>query len=124
MRIILVDDSEIVRQRIRESLISLNDVQIVAEAKNGVEAVSVITDNKADLVILDIRMPEMNGFEVLKKIRADKNGTKICIFTNYPYIQYKERCMAAGADYFFDKNQDFEEIKKLILKLQAEKIKP
>jgi DNA-binding NarL/FixJ family response regulator len=106
MRIVIVDDSEILRDRLKIALDTIKDVEIVGEAQNGLEALQVIKDYNPDFLILDIRMPEMNGITVLKKIREQGLKTKVCVFTNYPYLQYKEKCLAEGADYFIDKNED------------------
>jgi len=59
-------------------------------------------------------MPEVNGIEVLKKIRELKMEVKVCILTNYPYPQYKKRCFEAGADYFLSKTEDFERIEIIV----------
>ena len=93
----------------------------MGEAENGTEALKLIREKDPDMAILDIRMPDMNGIEVLKKIRETGPRPMICILTNYPYKQYKERCMVEGADYFFDKNQDIEKLIDLIASLAPEK---
>src|SRR5450759_3233503 len=100
MKVILADDSSLFRDRIKDLLKNLGNVEIVGEAVNGLEALKLIEDKKPDLVILDIRMPEMTGIEVLRKIREKGIVVKICMLTSYPYKQYKERCLAEGADYF------------------------
>jgi two-component system response regulator YesN len=120
MKIIIVDDSDMLRERIKESLKDINKVEIVGEAKNGIEAIKIIKEKNPDFVLMDIRMPELNGIEVLKQMKKTGSKSKVCIFTNYPYSQYKEKCMAEGADYFFDKNNDFQEIKNLIAQFANE----
>ncbi|MCX6253831.1 MAG: response regulator transcription factor [Bacteroidia bacterium] len=114
MKIVIADDSSLLRERIKNLLNNINNVSVVGEALNGVEALQIIREKEPDLVILDIRMPEMNGIEVLKKIRKLKMKVKVCILTNYPYPQYKKRCFEAGADYFLSKTEDFEKINILI----------
>jgi len=114
MKVILADDSSLFRDRIKDLLKNLGNVEIVGEAVNGLEALKLIEDKKPDLVILDIRMPEMNGIEVLRKIREKGIRVKICMLTNYPYKQYRERCLAEGSDYFFDKNLDIKQILDVI----------
>jgi DNA-binding NarL/FixJ family response regulator len=104
----------LLRERIKSLLNGLKEKLVIYEAENGVEALRLIEDKKPDLAILDIRMPEMNGIEVLKKIRELKMKTRVCILTNYPYPQYKKRCFEAGADYFISKTEDFEDIKIVI----------
>lgn len=117
MKILIVDDSALLRERLRESLLLINDLEIVGEATNGMEALQIIDDTNPDFIILDIRMPDMNGFAVLDKLKKQGNKSLICVFTNYRYQQYKQKCKEAGADYFFDKNQDFNEVIKLVTRL-------
>jgi YesN/AraC family two-component response regulator len=122
MKILIADDSSLLRDRIKSLLNSLNNDPEVYEAENGVDALHLIREKKPDLVILDIRMPEMNGIEVLKKIRELKMKTKVCILTNYPYPQYKKRCFEAGADYFLRKTEDFEEIEIIVSDMLRDKL--
>ena len=114
MKILIADDSPLLRERLKGLLKNFDSVSVVMEAENGAEALQLIREMDPDIAILDIRMPEMNGIEVLKKIREGGSRPKIIILTNYPYKQYRERCMAEGADYFFDKNQDIAELTEVI----------
>ena len=70
MRAVIVDDEPLARQMIREYLADFPDVKIVGECKNGRQAVRTINDEKPDLVFLDIRMPGMDGFEVLEHLKS------------------------------------------------------
>jgi DNA-binding NarL/FixJ family response regulator len=108
MTIIIADDSPILRNRLIGLLGSCVNVEIIGEADNGAEAVRIILEKKPDLAIIDVRMPEMNGIEVLMKLKQMKSKTRICVLTNHPYRQYRERCIAEGALYFFDKNHDIQ----------------
>jgi DNA-binding NarL/FixJ family response regulator len=117
MKIVIADDSALWRDRIKSLLIDINEVFVLSEAKNGADALQIIREKEPDLAILDIRMPEMNGIEVLKKIRELKMNVKIIMLTSYPYPQYKKRCLEAGADYFLSKTEDFEDIKILVTDL-------
>ena len=117
MKIVIADDSSLMRDRIKNLLNDINNVSVVGEAENGIDALQLIRDTEPDMVILDIRMPGMNGIEVLKKIRELKMKTQVCILTNYPYKQYKDRCLAEGASYFFDKNQSIDELIEVVSKL-------
>jgi DNA-binding NarL/FixJ family response regulator len=124
MKIIIADDSSLLRDRIKSLLNGLKEKLVIYEAENGVEALKLIKDKKPDLAILDIRMPEMNGIEVLKKIRELKMKTKVCILTSYPYPQYRKRCHEAGADYFLSKTDDFEDIKIVFATMIGEPVTP
>jgi YesN/AraC family two-component response regulator len=123
MKIVIADDSSLVRDRIRALLNSINNVSIVGEAENGADALKIIMEKEPDLAILDIRMPEMNGIELLKIIRELKMNVKIIILTNYPYSQYRKRCIEAGADYFLIKTEDFEEIEIIVNGILRYKLK-
>ncbi len=120
MKIVIADDSSLLRDRIKSLLNGLKEKLVIYEAENGVEALKLIKDKKPDLAILDIRMPEMNGIEVLKKISELDLKLTVCMLTSYPYKQYRERCIAAGASYFFDKNQSMDELKTVVFTLANE----
>ena len=62
-------------------------------------------------------MPGLNGIDVLKDLRAKKLSCRVIILTNYPYPQYRKKCEELGADYFFDKVTEIEEIPKVIEEL-------
>ena len=110
MRVVIADDSYLWRDRIKSMLNDINEVFVVGEVGNGVDALQLIREKEPDLAILDIRMPEINGMEVLKKIKELKMKTKVCMLTNYTYPQYRKKCLEAGADYFLSKPEDFEKI--------------
>ena len=76
MKIVIADDSSLWRDRIKSLLIEINEVFVVSEAENGTDALQIIMEKEPDLAILDIRMPEMNGIELLKKIRELKMKLK------------------------------------------------
>lgn len=118
MRVIIADDSEIVRSRLVEMLKEIKGIDVVAEAKDSREAIEVIMTHHPDLVIMDIRMPGNDGIVAIETIRKTKrNKPKIIVFTNYPYLQYRKKCMDAGADFFFYKALEFEKLVELIKEL-------
>jgi Response regulator containing a CheY-like receiver domain and an HTH DNA-binding domain len=120
MKVIIADDSRLMRERIREAISIFSGVEIVSETENGLQTLEELKKHNPNLAIIDIRMPDMNGIEVLKKIRELKMKVKVCILTNYPYPQYRKRCFEAGADYFLSKTEDFEDIKIVIADMLRE----
>ena len=110
MRVFLVDDSAVVRERLRAMLSELAEIEIIGEAQNPPEATSSIEKLKPDAVILDIRMPGGSGIDVLQDIKKDNQAPMVIVLTNYPYPQYRRKCMDAGADFFFDKSNEFDKI--------------
>lgn len=83
MRVIVVDDEELARALLRELLAAHEDVEIVAECGNGFEAVKAVTDKKPDLLLLDIQMPKLDGFDVLELI-----GTDVPVIFTTAFDQY------------------------------------
>jgi DNA-binding NarL/FixJ family response regulator len=121
MRVLIVDDSKIVCNRLQQMLINIADVEIVGQAHNAEDAIASISELKPDVVILDIRLLGKSGIDVLKDIRAKKLPIRVIMLTNYPYPQYRKKCESLGADYFFDKVAEIEEIPKVIEKLAKNK---
>ena len=117
MRVLIVDDSKIVCERQQHMLMHIADVEIVGQAHNAPDAIQSISDAKPDVVILDIRLPGKSGIEVLKDIRDKKLPIRVIMLTNYPYPQYRKKCEELGADYFFDKVTEIENIPNLIEEL-------
>lgn len=117
MRLFIVDDSEILRSHLVSMLSEFKEIEIVGQAQYAREAVKCIRKLNPDVVILDIRLPDGNGIDVLEKIRKDNVTPKIIIFTNYPYVQYQKRCLDAGADFFFYKATEFEKLIRVLNQL-------
>ena len=117
MKVLIVDDSKAVCNGLQQMLTAIPGVKISGQAHNGKDAITSITELKPDVVILDIRLPDLSGIDVLIDIRAKKTSTKVIILTNYPYPQYRKKCKELGADYFFDKVTEIDEIYNVIKEL-------
>jgi len=120
MKVFIVDDSALVRERIIAMISEHPGIEITGQAKNAQEGINSIRKLKPDAVILDIRMPGGNGIEVLKNIKKNSCSPTIIILTNYPYPQYRKKCIEAGADFFFDKSTEFHKIIEVLKKLIQE----
>ncbi len=114
MKVLIVDDSAIVQERLMTILTELEGIEIIGQAENGIEALKFIKQKKPHTVILDIRMPGGNGIDVLQDIKQIDPNIKVIMFTNYPYSQYRTKCMKSGADYFLDKSAEFNKIPEII----------
>ncbi len=110
LKVLIADDSDVLRARLINLLSDNPSLGIIGEARDGIGAIVLIEKYRPDVVILDIRMPRENGFDVLKQIKEHKPAPIVIMLTNYPYKQYRERCQRDGADYFFDKATEFEKI--------------
>jgi DNA-binding NarL/FixJ family response regulator len=114
MRILIADDSAVVRERLIEMLSDLKGVEIIGQAADGLEALNSIRKLKPDAVILDIQMPNGSGIDVLQRIKKKRRRPILIILTNYGDSAYRTKCMDAGADFFFDKSTQFDEVMKVL----------
>jgi DNA-binding NarL/FixJ family response regulator len=121
MKVFIADDSAMFRERLKELLSEVTGIEIIDEAGDGTEAIRGIQELKPDLVILDIRMPGGNGIDTLKNIKKMKQAPVVIMITNYPYPQYRKKCMELGADYFFKKSTEFEKVIEVIEQLAQNK---
>jgi len=117
MRVFIADDSAAVRERLVEMISELPGIEIVGQAKGGIEATNAIMKLKPDVVILDIRMPGGNGIDVLLNVKKERSSPVVIMLTSYPYPQYREKCMDAGADFFFNKAAEFNKVTEVLEQL-------
>jgi len=121
LKVFIADDSRIMRERLIGMLNEFNEIDIIGEAHDGLGAIEGIRTLEPDLLILDIRMPKGNGMDVLKSIQNQNLPLTVAVFTNFPTPQYQKKCMALGADYFFDKSEDFEKLIEVLKGLATKK---
>jgi DNA-binding NarL/FixJ family response regulator len=121
MKVFFVDDSVIVVERLKNLLTEIEGIEAVGHAVNEKDAVDLILKTKPDLVILDIRLRSGNGIEVLARIKKEHPPPVVIMLTNYPYPQYRKRCMELGADYFFDKVTEIEKVIEVVKRLVKNK---
>jgi len=114
MKVFIADDSAAVVERLITMLSELPQVEIIGQAQDALEAIKAIRQLNPDVVILDIRMPGGNGIDVLKDIKSNKPAPVVIMLTNYPYPQYRRKCKALGADFFFDKSTEFEKVTEVL----------
>jgi len=110
MKVLVADDSELFRKHLVSDISTIHGVEIVGQAENGIVASELIGTLKPDVVILDIRMPGGNGIDVLQSIEKHSGIPVVIMLTNYPYPQYRKKCIESGADFFFDKSAEFEKV--------------
>ena len=113
IKVFIVDDSPIVREHLVTMFEELAGFKIVGLAGSVTEAISTIGELQPDVVILDLRMPDGSGLDVLHKIKQDGLESMVIILTNYTFAGYRQKCLDAGAAYFLDKSTEFDQIPKL-----------
>lgn len=114
LKVLIVEDSEIIQQRLLDRLAPFTGLEVIGLVEHATEAEECIRTLKPDVVILDIRLRSGNGIDVLERIKEDSVRPIIIVITNFSHPQYREKCLEAGADFFFDKSSEFEKITKVI----------
>jgi len=118
MKVFIVDDSVVLRERVVEMLSEIPEIEIIGHAQNVPDALSALKKVNPDVVLLDIRIPGGSGMDVLQEIKKEKGAPMVIMLTNYPYPQYRKKCLGLGADYFFDKSTEFEKVTELFKRLR------
>lgn len=116
-KLLLADDFEVVRRGLR-NLLGVNEAwEICGEAENGREAVDKVAELSPDVVLLDVTMPVMNGFQAATEIRRRSPRTKIVIFTMHESPRIADEAKRAGADAYLTKSASLELIENTLANL-------
>ena len=112
VRVVLADDQELIRVGLRALLDNEPDMDLVGEAADGEEALRVVRDKHPDVVIMDIRMPVLDGLEASRRIAADAQlaSVRVLILTTFEIDEYVFEALRAGASGFLLKDADTAEI--------------
>jgi len=119
IRILIVDDHQLVREGIRANVNPAEDMSVVAEAGDGVEALARIKKLLPDIVLLDLRMPQMDGLEMMAHLKAAAFPTKVIIMTTFETEVDIFRSVEAGARGYLPKDSSPEEIVDAIRQVNA-----
>ena len=103
LRVVVVDDQALMRTGFRMILES-GDMDVVGEAANGIEAVEVVAAAKPDVVLMDIRMPELDGVEATRRITESDSTARVLILTTFDLDEYVYSALRAGAAGFLLKD--------------------
>ena len=108
IRVLLADDQGLVRAGFRALLDDAGDIEVVGEAGDGAEAVDLARSTRPDVVLMDIRMPVLDGLEATRRIVADEllAGVRVLVLTTFELDEYVFDALAAGASGFLLKNTD------------------
>ncbi len=114
IRVVLADDHAVVRKGIREFLEDEDDIEVVAEAENGAQAVALAETHHPDVLVLDIQMPEMTGIEAARHIKAADPHTNILVLTAYDDDPYIFAMLQTGASGYVLKNAPSSELVRAV----------
>src|SRR3954467_239269 len=110
IRVLVVDDQAMVRAGFRLLLADEPDIEVVAEASNGLEAITEAARSQPHVVLMDIRMPELDGLEATRRILATDPATRILILTTFDLDEYVFEALRAGASGFVLKDDSPEQL--------------
>jgi DNA-binding NarL/FixJ family response regulator len=114
VRVVLADDHAVVRKGIREFLEEAGDIEVVAEAVSGTEAVALTLQHRPEVVVLDIQMPELSGVEAARQIKAQAPEVGVLVLTAYDDDPYIFAMLQAGASGYVLKNAPSEELVRAV----------
>lgn len=104
IRVLIADDQMMVREGFSVLLNAMPDIEVVGEAVNGREAVDRVRELAPDVVLMDIRMPELNGIEATREIVAADAAAKVLVLTTFDLDEYVYQALRAGASGFLLKD--------------------
>lgn len=119
IKVLLADDHSIVREGLRRIVEESDDIEVVAEASDGKEAIHQIRKSRPDVAVIDISMPEIDGLEVLQQLQPEYPELPILILTMHEEQQYAVRAIEAGARGYITKKSAPEQLVKAIRKVHA-----
>ena len=117
IRVIVVDDDAIVRETLSSILDSEPDIDVIATADNGAEAVALVHERTVDVALMDIQMPVLDGVEATSRIRKTSERTRVLLLTTFDEDTFLDGGIAAGASGFLLKTTHSSEIAGVILSL-------
>jgi two-component system, NarL family, invasion response regulator UvrY len=103
INVLVVDDHTLIRKGMRQILDDTSDMRVTGEAETGIQALKMVRDNKYDMVLLDITLPDRHGMDVLRQLRTEFPTLPILILSMHPEDQYAMRSIRAGAAGYLNK---------------------
>jgi DNA-binding NarL/FixJ family response regulator len=117
LRVLLVEDSRVLAERLRESLDTLDNVEVVGLVADESAAVAAVLDHRPDVIILDLQLKEGTGFGVMQ--RLGETRPVIIVFTNYMLPEYQRIASSLGVQHFLNKSMDYERLPQLLQEIGA-----
>ena len=114
IRIMITDDHSMIREGLKNLLELEGDIEVVAEAENGIECLDKLDDVNPDVLLLDINMPKMNGLEVLQNLKERKSKVKVLVLTVHNETEYLMKAVDIGINGYVLKDSESSELKKAI----------
>ncbi|ANH92611.1 MULTISPECIES: response regulator transcription factor [unclassified Streptomyces] len=114
IRVLIADDQQMVRQGFTVLLNTQPDIEVVGQAVDGLDAVAQVAESAPDVVLMDIRMPELNGIEATRRVTAATPGTKVLVLTTFDLDEYVYEALCAGASGFLLKDASADQLAEAV----------
>jgi DNA-binding response OmpR family regulator len=111
---LLVEDSVLTAEQLRELMRSVSVTVDITTVVTEKDALNAIAESQPDLIVLDLKLRQGSGFNVLRQVATMKSKPATVVLTNYALPKYRELALLTGADYFLDKARDFKELPGII----------
>lgn len=117
LTVLSVDDSEVIYANLNYLLNDINGLKWIAHAFTIEDAIEIINKNKPDVVLLDIKIKDRNGFELLEYLKQNFNEITTIMLSNFTTKPYIKKSFELGAKYFLDKSQEFEKLNQIFIEI-------
>jgi DNA-binding NarL/FixJ family response regulator len=117
IKVFLVEDSRVIRLRLKRMCAEVQQIKVIGEAQYGQSAIDAIRAEKPDVVIMSIHLELGNGLDVLHKMKKAMPATKLLALTHIQYPEYRQQCLEAGANFFFDLSTQFDQMVPVLKQL-------
>jgi DNA-binding NarL/FixJ family response regulator len=112
LKALLVEDSPDVVEFLTQSFQTVTGLEVTGIAETAAEAIAAFDAQQPDVVILDLSLRTGSGLDVMRRIKQTPSACRVLVFTGHDGELYRERCMRAGADFFFSKNSQHKDLIK------------
>jgi DNA-binding NarL/FixJ family response regulator len=124
IRVLLVEDSQHVRRRVRSLIEEGGPVKIVGEAATTTHARKLFLEHRPEVVVLDLQLEDGTSYAVLREIKQTHPACVVIVLTNFAIPECRESCRALGANFFFDKAKEFEQVPEVLGEMRRAKRGP
>ncbi|MGW0081932.1 response regulator [Streptomyces sp. NPDC003393] len=114
IRVLIADDQQMVRQGFTVLLNTQPDIEVVGQAVHGLDAVAQVAELAPDVVLMDIRMPELSGIEATRRVTTETPGTRVLVLTTFDLDEYVYDALCAGASGFLLKDASADQLAEAV----------
>lgn len=114
IKLLVVEDSSVVREQLAKLITKNETIELVGCAENGLQGCQMFVALRPDVVLLDLRLPGLSGFDLIRLFRRERPDCVVIVLTTFADDAIRARCLNLGADYFFDKVTQLDQVFELL----------